>query len=187
MNHNQPPADTTTTQVETQIKSTNDHNNTRTQQINPNTDTNLDHKMNNRRVKTEINDTEAISTSSKKIKQTIKKNNEWKSNIPESSPFTRNKWTNLTIPHPKQESTQESSAYRIIKFHQQTDNITRTHQRNQHPITSQPLTSNPQSQHQPTYPPSTRTRITHTIDIHDNTQKQYDHPSTLNHEHQQRT
>ena len=100
MNHNQPPADTTTTQVETQIKSTNDHNNTRTQQINPNTDTNLDHKMNNRRVKTEINDTEAISTSSKKIKQTIKKNNEWKSNIPESSPFTRNKWTNLTIPHP---------------------------------------------------------------------------------------
>lgn len=37
--------------------------------------------MNNRRVKTEINDTEAISTSSKKIKQIIKKNNEWKSNI----------------------------------------------------------------------------------------------------------
>lgn len=60
--------------------------------------------MNNRRVKTEINDTEAIPTSSKKIKQIIKKNNEWKSNMLESSPFTRNKWTNLMIPHPKQES-----------------------------------------------------------------------------------
>lgn len=60
--------------------------------------------MNNRRVKTEINDTEAISTSNKKIKQIIKKNNEWKSNMLES-PTIHPKQVNK--PHdssPKQES-----------------------------------------------------------------------------------